>query len=93
MRLKKTDREFFRKLLENFIVKNTHFKRCHVVYHFVHEEIAWQTIYNDLNRCKNGQSILCDTHLGPPTSWTSSLKVKLKRLVKNRKGSSQPKLN
>jgi hypothetical protein len=36
-----------------------------VVDHFVHEGIAWQTIYNALNRRKNGQSILCDTHLGP----------------------------
>jgi hypothetical protein len=47
--------------------------------------IAWQTVYNDLNRCKNGQSILCDTHLGSLSSWTSSMKVKLKRLVNNRK--------
>jgi hypothetical protein len=35
MRLKKQEREFFRKVLENFIVKNPHFKRCQVVDHFV----------------------------------------------------------
>ncbi len=33
-----------------------------------------ETVNNDLNRCKNGQSILCDTHLGPPSFWTSSMK-------------------
>ncbi len=37
MRLKKTDREFFRKLLENSFVKNQHFKQCQVVDHFVQE--------------------------------------------------------
>ena len=58
-------------------------KKCQVVDHFVWEGIAWQTVYNDLNRCKNGQSILCDTHLGPPSSWGSSMK--LKRLLNNRK--------
>ena len=83
MRLKKQEREFFRKVLENFIVKNPHFRR--VVDHFVREGIAWQTVYNDLNSCKNGQSILCDTHLGPPSSCGSSMKVKLKRLLNNRK--------
>jgi hypothetical protein len=35
MRLKKTDREFFRKLFENFIVKNQQFKQSQVVDHFV----------------------------------------------------------
>ena len=61
-----------------------------MVDHFVWEGIAWQTVYNDLNRCKNDQSILCDTHLGPPTS---SMKVKLKRLANHRKGMRQHKLN
>ena len=93
MRLKKPDREVFRKLLENFFVKNPHFRLCQVFDHFVQEGIARQTVYNALNRRKNGQSILCDTHLGPPSSWASSMKVKLKRLVNNRKGVSQPKLN
>jgi membrane peptidoglycan carboxypeptidase len=37
--------------------------------------------------------LLCDTHLNPPSSWTSSMKVKLKRLVNSRKGVSQSKLN
>ncbi len=91
MRLKKQEREFFRKVLENFIVKIPHFRQCQVVDHFVWEGIAWQTVYSDLNSCKNGQSILCDTHLGPPSSRTSSMKVKLKRLLNNRKGVSQSK--
>ena len=90
MCLKKQEREFFRKLLENFIVKNPHFKKYQVVDHFVREGIAWQTVYNDLNRCKNGQSILEDTRPGRPSSWTSSMKVKLKRLLNNRKRVSQP---
>jgi hypothetical protein len=93
MCLKKQEREFFRKVLENFIVKNPHFKQCQVVDHFVREGIARRTVYNALNRRKNGQSILCDTHLGPPSSWTSSLKLKLKRLINIRKMGSKPKLN
>ena len=75
MRLKKQEREFFRKLLENFIVKNLHLRQCQVIDHFVMEGIARQTVYNALNRRKNGQSIPCDTHLGPPSSWASSMKV------------------
>jgi hypothetical protein len=35
MRLKKQEREFFRKRLENFIVKIHNFKRCQVFDHFV----------------------------------------------------------
>ncbi len=52
MCIKKQEREFFRKLLENFIVKNPHFKQCQVVDHFVREGIAWQAGYNALNRRK-----------------------------------------
>jgi hypothetical protein len=48
--------------------------------------ITWQTVYNDLNRCKNGQSILCDTHLGPPSFWTSSMKGKIEETGKQPKG-------
>jgi hypothetical protein len=40
MRLKKSNREFFRKLLENFIVKNPHFRQFQVVDHFLQEGIA-----------------------------------------------------
>jgi hypothetical protein len=38
MRLKKTEREFFRKLLENLFVKNPQFKQFQVVDHYVREE-------------------------------------------------------
>ena len=41
MRLKKKEREFFRKFLENFIVKNPQFKQ--VVDHVVREGIARRT--------------------------------------------------
>ena len=93
MCLKKQEREFFRKVLENFFVKNPHLNQCQVVDHFAQEGIPRQTVYTALNRRKNSQSIVCDTHLGPPSSWASSMKVKLKRLVNNRKGVSQSKLN
>jgi hypothetical protein len=58
MCLKKQEREFFRKVLENFIVKNPHFKQCQVVDNFVRTGIPRQTVYNAFNRRKNGQSIL-----------------------------------
>ena len=63
-----------------------------MVDHFVREGIARQTVYNALNRRKNGQSILEDPRPGRPSLWTSSMKVKLKRLVNHRKGVSQRKL-
>ena len=39
-----------------------------VVNRFVREGIAWQTVNNDLNRCKDGESIVCDASLGPPST-------------------------
>jgi hypothetical protein len=66
MCLKKQEREFFRKVLENFIVKNPHFKQCQVVDNFVRTGIPRQTVYNALNRRKNGQSILEDTRPRSP---------------------------
>ena len=93
MRLKKTEREFFRKRLENFFVKNPQIKQCEVVDHFVKEGIARQTVYNALNRRKNGQPILEEKRLGRPSSWASSLKAKLKRLVNNRKEANQRNLD
>ncbi len=90
MGLKKQEREFFRKCLENLIVKNPQMKQSQVVDHFVQEGIARKTIYNALNRRKNGQSILEETRPGRPSSWTSSMKGKLKRLAN--KGVSQRKL-
>ncbi len=79
-RLKKQEREFFRKRLENLIVKNPHFRQCQVVDQLVREWIAWQTVFNDLNRCINGKSIVCDAHLGPPSFWTSSMNVKIQEI-------------
>ena len=90
-RLKKTEREFFRKRLENFFVKNPQIKQS-VVDHFVQEGIARKTVYNALNRRKNGQLISEDKSPGRPSSWTCFMKAKLKRLVNNRKGVSQRKL-
>ena len=67
-------------------------KNPQVVDHFVREGIVHCTVYNALNRRKNDQSILEVTRSGRPSSWTSSIKVKLKRLVNHRKGVSQRKL-
>ena len=55
-----------------------------MVDHLVKEEISRRTVYNALNRRITGQSILCDTHLDPFLSWTSSMRLKLKRLANNR---------
>jgi hypothetical protein len=35
------------------------------------------TVNNDLNRCKDGESIVCDARLGTPSFWTSSMKAKI----------------
>ena len=92
MRLNKGERDFFRKRLENFFVKNLKIKQNDIVSHFVKEGIARKTVYNALNRRKNGQSILEENRPGRLSSWTSSMKGKLKRLVNNRKGVSQRRL-
>ena len=55
--INQAEREFFRKRLENFFVKNPKIKQCEVVGYFVKEGIARQTVFNALNRSKNGQSI------------------------------------
>ena len=68
MCLKKTEREFFRKRLENFFVKNPQIKQCEVVDHFLKERIARQTAYNALNRRKNGQPIFEDKRPERPSS-------------------------
>ena len=88
MRLKKNRHRIFPKAPRKLYCKNLQFNQCQVVDHFVREGIAWQKVYNALNRRKNGQSVLC-----PPLSWTSSMNVKFKRLVNNQIGVSQPKLN
>ncbi len=48
-----------------------------MVNRFVREGIAWQTVNNDINRCKDGELIVCDAYLGPPSFWTSSMKAKI----------------
>jgi hypothetical protein len=92
MRLKKTRKRIFPKGPRKLLCKKSTFKAMSSG-RSLRLRKAWQTVYNDFNRCKNGQLILCDTHLGPPSFWTSSMKAKLKRLVNNRKGVSQPKFN
>ena len=42
--------------------------------------IARQTVYNALNRRKNGQSILEDPRPGRPSSWTPSMKVIMNKI-------------
>ena len=54
-----------------------------MVDHFVWEGIAWQTVYNDLNRCKNGQSIVCNAHLGPPSFWEGKIEETVKQPKKS----------
>ena len=41
---------------------------CEVVGHFVKEGIVRQTVFNALNRRKNGQSILEENRPGRPSS-------------------------
>ena len=92
MRLKKKRQNFSKSSSIAHLNKKPQFKQCQVVDHFVREGIARRTEYNALNRRKNGQSILEVTRSGRPSSWTSSMKVKLKRLVNHRKGVSRRKL-
>ncbi len=56
-----------------------------MVNRFVREGIPRQTVYNALNRRKNGQSIVCSTHIGSPSSWTSSMKGKIEETGKQPK--------
>ena len=86
------ERVIFRNRLENFFVKNSKIKQCEVVCYFVKEGIARQTVYNALNLRKNGKLISDKNRPVRPSSWMSSMKGKLKRLVNNRKGVYQPRL-
>jgi hypothetical protein len=74
MRLKKKQTENFSERSSKTSLFNIcNFKKCQVADHFVREGIARQTVYNALNQRKNVQSILCDTHIRPPSSRTSSM--------------------
>ena len=77
MGLYRAEREFFRKRLENFFVKNPKIKQCKVVGHFVNEGIARQTVSNALNRRQNSELMLEENRSGRPSSWTSPMKGKL----------------
>ena len=86
------EREFLRKSVKNFIVKNPNQKKSEIVNHFVQEGYVRSTVYNNLNRLSTSSSIKDKKRTGRPSSWTAANKNKLKRLTNNRKGVSQRKL-
>ena len=92
MRFNAAERESFRKRLEIFFLKNPYIKNSEIVNHFEKEEIARNTIYDNLKRLQTGQSFSDKKRSGRQTSWTRENKANLKRLVNNRKGISQRKL-
>jgi hypothetical protein len=89
MPLNKVEREEFRKRVKKLFVKNPQMKNNEIVNHFVKEGMARSTVYNAVNRHLNDQPIQDKKRSGRPSSWTTSNKAKLKRLVKNRKSVSQ----
>lgn len=92
MHLSVAEREFFRKAVKNFIVKNPSSTKSDIVKHFVQEGYAQSTVYDTLNKLTTSSPIKDKTRTGRPSSWTAAKKTKLKRLTNNRKGVSQQKL-
>ena len=83
MRSNKTERESLRKRVEIVIPQ---MKKSEIVYHFLKEGNPRSTIYSTINRLQNEESIEDKKQTGRPTSWTSTRKNQLKRLINNRKG-------
>jgi transposase len=67
-------------------------KKSEIVKHFAKEGIARQTVYDAINRLAINQPTQDKKRSGRPTTWTTPRKTKLKRLVNNRTGVSQPRL-
>ena len=90
MRFNAAERESFRKRLEFFLVKIPNIKDSEIINHFEKEGIAQNTIYDNIKRL---QTFSDKKRSGRPTFWSRENKAKLKRLVNNRKGFSQRKLD
>ena len=89
MGLPVTERENFRKAVENMIAQ---MKKSELVAHFTKQGIARSTIYNTINRIQNVGPTKDNKRTGRPTTWTNAKKKKLKRLTNNRTGLSQRRL-
>jgi transposase len=92
MRLKKEDKEALRKRINLIFVNNPGMQTSEIVHQLEKEGYARRTVYNALDRRKKGQPIFDKKRSGRPSTWTSSMKATLHRLVNNRKGVSQRKL-
>lgn len=97
MPLSVSEREFFRKRVQDFIGKNPTFSKAEIVNHFVLEGVARRTMYSVLDKLGTSSSIKERKRTGRPSSWTSDRKKRLKRLTNNRCNVSQndlaPKFN
>ncbi len=67
-------------------------KKSDIVEHLTKEGIARSTIYATINRKATKLPIEILKRSGRPTSWTTARKTRLKRLVNNPTGVSQPRL-
>ena len=82
MRLNKTEREDFRRMLNILIPQ---MEKSLIVNPFKREGYSRQTIYDTINRTKFGGTINEKKKTGRLTSWTPARKNQLKRLANNRK--------
>ena len=72
------EREFLRKLEQDFIVKNPIAKKSEIVNHFVKTGIARKTVYNTIIKLATASSIKDKIRTGRPSTWTSSYKQRFK---------------
>ena len=89
MGLTLAEREALRKRVKILLPQ---MKISEIVEHFKKEGIACSTIYATINRLATKQPLEDKNRKGRPTSWTTARKARLKRLVNNRTGVSQPRL-
>ncbi len=91
MRLKKEYKEALRKRINLISVNNPGMQTNEIVHHFEKEGYARRTVYNAFDRNSKGQPIFDKKRSGRSSTWTSSMKTSLHRLVNNRKEVSQRK--
>jgi hypothetical protein len=86
------EREVLRKSVQNFIVKNQEAGDAEIVNHYLKEGFVRSTIYRTIKRIRDGKPVK-QSHLGKKSNiWTPRKTSQLKRLAKNKIGSSLAKM-
>ena len=86
------ERAILRKRISEYIVKNPNTKNAQIVNHFVQEGYARQTVSDNIKRVNEGRAIMDQKRTGRPPKLTKAQFKSLKRLAKDKIGTSSASL-